>query len=276
MTRVSAPNSPPIVPHLFQRYIGVDYSGARTPVSGLTGLRVYVATAGAAAVEVVPPPGGTPRHWTRHGVAHWLQARLREPVPTIVGIDHGFSFPLRYFEQHRLALDWDAFLQDFQHHWPTAADRVSVEAVRRGQAGDGAARAGNAKWRRLAEQRCRAKSVFHFDCPGSVAKSTHAGLPWLWWLRQTAGPTLHVWPFDGWAVPPGRPVLAEAYPALYRPHCPVAPEGLTGDQHDAWAIATWLRQTDASGELSLALQPKLDPEVAYAARVEGWILGVVA
>jgi hypothetical protein len=27
-----------------------------------------------------------------------------------------------------------------------------------------------------------AKSVFHFDVPGSVAKSTHAGLPWLRYL----------------------------------------------------------------------------------------------
>ena len=28
-----------------------------------------------------------------------------------------------------------------------------------------------------------AKSVFHFDVQGSVAKSTHAGLPWIKALR---------------------------------------------------------------------------------------------
>jgi len=28
-----------------------------------------------------------------------------------------------------------------------------------------------------------AKSVFHFDMPDSVANSTHAGLPWLLYLR---------------------------------------------------------------------------------------------
>jgi hypothetical protein len=45
------------------------------------------------------------------------------------------------------------------------------------------ARAGNSRWRRITELRGRAKSVFHFDVPGSVAKSTHAGIPWLRYLR---------------------------------------------------------------------------------------------
>jgi hypothetical protein len=39
---------------------------------------------------------------------------------------------------------------------------------------------GNSRWRRLTEERAgSAKSVFHFDVQGSVAKSTHAGIPWL-------------------------------------------------------------------------------------------------
>ena len=38
--------------------------------------------------------------------------------------------------------------------------------------GNGAARSGNARWRRLTEERAGgAKSVFHFDVQGSVAKS---------------------------------------------------------------------------------------------------------
>jgi hypothetical protein len=35
-------------------------------------------------------------------------------VPTLVGIDHGFSLPLRYFEVHGLLPDWPTFLDDFQ------------------------------------------------------------------------------------------------------------------------------------------------------------------
>jgi hypothetical protein len=81
----------------FSRYIGIDYSGAETPNASLKGLRVYVAESDIPPVEVPPPP--SPRkYWTRRGIAEWLTERLAEDIPTLVGIDHGFSFPLRYFE----------------------------------------------------------------------------------------------------------------------------------------------------------------------------------
>ena len=70
--------------------------------------------------------------------------RLSEGSPTLVGIDHGFSFPLRYFKQHGLSLDWSSFLDDFQRHWPTDED-IYVDFVRDGSRGNAAARSG---WRR--------------------------------------------------------------------------------------------------------------------------------
>ena len=39
----------------FERYIGIDYSGAETPDSSCRGLRVYVAK-GTANPETMPPP----------------------------------------------------------------------------------------------------------------------------------------------------------------------------------------------------------------------------
>ncbi len=48
----------------------------------------------------------------------------------LAGIDHGISFPLRYFEVHGLLLDWAAFLDDFQHHWPASDDSAYIEFVR--------------------------------------------------------------------------------------------------------------------------------------------------
>ena len=57
-----------------------------------------------------------------------------------IGIDHGFSFPLRYFETLGLLPDWARFLDDFQRHWPTDEDHIYVEFVRDGIAGNGAAR----------------------------------------------------------------------------------------------------------------------------------------
>ncbi len=52
----------------FAQYIGIDYSGAKTPTASLKGLRVYLAEGDAAPQEVLPPP--SPRkYWTRRGIA---------------------------------------------------------------------------------------------------------------------------------------------------------------------------------------------------------------
>jgi len=255
----------------FKRYIGIDYSGAETPTSSLPGLRVYVAEGDAAPVEVPPPPL-LRKYWTRRGIAEWLVERLAEEVPTLVGIDHGFSFPLRYFEAYGLAPDWPAFLDDFQRHWPTD-EHIYVDFVRDGLAGNGAARVGNPRWRRLTEERAGgAKSVFHFHVPGSVAKSTHAGLPWLRFIRRQLGPRVHVWPFDGWDIPAGGSAIAEVYPSLWRRG--FAPEGRTRDQHDAFCIAAWLARADRDGTLAGFLKPDLLPAERTMAQIEGWILGV--
>jgi hypothetical protein len=257
---------------LFERHLGIDYSGAQTPTASLKGLRVYLATSKAPPVEVPPPP--SPRkYWTRKGIAEWLVNRLCEDAPTLVGIDHGFSFPLRYFEAHGLKRDWLSFLDDFQRHWPTDDDHAYVDFVREGVLGNGAARNGNARWRRLTEERTgSAKSVFHFDVQGAVAKSTHAGIPWLRFIRQRLGWRVHFWPFDGWDIPTGRSTIAEVYPSLWRRG--FAPESRTPDQHDAFCIAAWLARADRDGTLVDFLKPDLSPVELAFAQVEGWILGV--
>jgi hypothetical protein len=256
----------------FARYIGIDYSGAETPTSSLKGLRVYLAERASVPEEVLPPP--SPRkYWTRRGVAEWLLTRLAEDPPTLVGIDHGFSFPLRYFEAHQLPPDWPGFLEDFQRHWPTDEDNTYVNFIRNGVVGKGAERTGDPRWRRLTEIRAgAAKSVFRFDVQGQVAKSTHAGLPWLLYLRRRLGDRVHFWPFDGWEIPAGRSALAEVYPALWKHAFPS--EGRTPDQHDAYAVAAWLRRADLDGHLPAFLAPSLTPAERAVAKLEGWILGV--
>ncbi|MFO1460482.1 MAG: hypothetical protein U1G08_13865 [Verrucomicrobiota bacterium] len=255
----------------FQRYIGIDYSGAGSASQGLPGVRVYEANRDRSPREV-SPVSGSRRHWTRQGLALWLTETLQKESPCVVGMDHGFSFPIRYFEMHRIPADWSRFLEDFHRHWPTDHDGVRVDDVRRGRIGHGNARGGNSRWRRRTEERCGAKSVFHFDVPGSVAKSTHAGLPCLRFLRQALGIRLHFWPFDGWQPTPGRSVLAEAYPSLYNAAYPV--QDRNPDQHDAYSIARWLQESDSDGTLKRGFQPTLDPEERAIAAVEGWILGL--
>jgi hypothetical protein len=255
----------------FSRYIGIDYSGARTPTSSLKGLRAYLAESSASPIEKLPPR--SPRkYWTRKGIAEWLVERLSKDAPTLVGIDHGFSFPMQYFATHGLKRDWPTFLDDFQRHWPTDED-IYVDFVRDGLRGNGAARSGSSRWRRLTEQRTsRAKSVFHFDVQGSVAKSTHAGIPWLRFIRQRLGSRVHFWPFDGWEIPAGRSAIAEVYPALWS--STFDREDRTADQHDAYCIAAWLSRADWNGTLATFLKPDLTSPERILAEVEGWILGV--
>ncbi|HEU4431066.1 MAG TPA: hypothetical protein VFT98_20075 [Myxococcota bacterium] len=258
----------------FHHYLGIDYSGAKSPIASVRGVRVYQAERGAEPEpqEVAPPPGPG-KHWTRRGLAQWLARELRDGPPALVGIDHGFSFPLAYFEKYGLAHDWPAFLDDFQRHWPTDDDACWVRHVRDGVRGNGAARCGDRAWRRLTEQRAgSAKSVFWFDVNGEVACSTHAGLPWLRFLRRELGARIHFWPFDGWQVPAGRSVIAEAYPRLWIRDFPEADRNL--DQHAAYSVAAALRGADSQGTLARLFAPELTPAERRVADIEGWILGV--
>ena len=118
-----------------------------------------------------------------------------------------------------------------------------------------------------------AKSVFHFDVQGSVAKSTHAGIPWLRYIRKQAKDRVHFWPFDGWSIPPNGSVVAEVYPAVWSRTFPIT--GRTSDQQDAFATAEWLRRADSDGSLKKLLGPALEPQERKTAEVEGWILGVL-
>ena len=112
------------MPH-FNRYLGIDYSGAETADSSCKGIRVYSAEGSAAPEPVLPPPSPR-RYWTRRGLAEWLCNELGGDTPPIVGIDHAFSFPLPCFEKYRLSGNWQDFLVDFQHHWPTGAQHMHV------------------------------------------------------------------------------------------------------------------------------------------------------
>lgn len=66
-----------------------------------------------------------------------MPERIKPKFSRYIGIDHGFSFPLRYFEAHWLEPDWSTFLDDFQKHWPTDAEHTYVDFIRHGSRGEG-------------------------------------------------------------------------------------------------------------------------------------------
>jgi hypothetical protein len=93
----------------FIRYIGIDCSGAQTPATSNIGLRLYVGTFKLEPKEIQPPP--SPRkYWTRKKLTHWLVETINKDIPTISGIDHGFSFPIKYFINNQLEPDWNIFI----------------------------------------------------------------------------------------------------------------------------------------------------------------------
>ena len=268
-----------MVDRIFKRTIGIDYSGGDTPNTRLAGLRVYQADGNAPPQEVRSPSNRFGRcNWNRREIADYLVDHLREEGnPTLVGIDHAFSFPIRYFREHELptqgnltAGNWDHFLNDFRKYWPTNGDNAKVTALR---CGTGKHRGGDPRWRRLTDKRTgTAKSVFHFNVPGSVAHSTHAGIPWLLYVRRKLGDTVHFWPFDGWNIPERKSTIAEVYPSLWSRR--FDPKGRTGDQHDAYSVAGWLSHADQNGCLAKYFNPNLSQSERDRANVEGWILGV--
>lgn len=257
----------------FDLHIGIDYSGAQTPTSRLAGLQVYAATTGLPERVVTPAaPESNHWNWTRQEISEWLIAQARSGRRFIAGIDHGFSFPLSYFQQYRLT-SWTGFLEDFVQHWPTHEPQTYVDFIRDREQGPD--RTGSSTDFRLTERwTSSTKSVFDFGGPGKVAHSTHAGLPWLLCIGQEVGDHVHFWPFDGWQVPNEMCVIAEAYPSIFkkRYHPSV---GQTSHQQDACAIARWLKEMDERAFLERYFDPPLTGEEQRVADLEGWILGIM-
>lgn len=253
----------------FDLYVGIDYSGAEAPTSRLRGLQVYLASSGLPE-KILAPSRRVNQHcnWSRQEIAEWLTDRALSGERFIAGLDHGFGFPMSYLRRYGLST-WAQFLDDFVEHWPTDEPHKHVEVVRR----DHPPRTGRSNELRLCETwTSSAKSVFQFDVQGQVAKSTHAGIPWLRRMRVAAGDRLHFWPFDGWRVPEGKSVIAEVYPSILRKRYPR--EKRTTDEQDAYCIARWLKETCERRFLERYLDPPLTDEERRIAGLEGWILGI--
>jgi hypothetical protein len=247
----------------FQQYIGVRYSGRKDPGDPIREIKVFAAVEDHEIFRELNE-GHPSGRWSRRDLAEWLLGKITSAEPAVVGIDHAFSFPQSYMDRNHLK-SWGAFLQDFEANWPTR--EASVRELLPGNA-----RTGDSDEHRLTGQwTAFPKSVFHFDIQDSLAKATHAGLPWLDYLRR-AGDRAHFWPFDGFEVPRGRSVVAEVRPARLRHR--YRKEGLSAEEQDAYAICGWLQERDQLGLLRPYFTPPLSPEEIDRTRLEGWILGV--
>ena len=253
----------------FNVHIGIDYSGAETATSRLSNLQAFSVGDDGEPVQVSTPtaPAGHRWNWNRAEIARWIVAQGSSGQTFIAGIDHAFSFPVTYLERHDLA-NWDAFLKDFCHHWPTHGDGVWVGSCRKGNPRTGS----HTEFRLTDTWTSSAKSVFRFDVQGQVAAASHAGIPWLAHIRRTLADRIHFWPFDGWSPPAGKSVIAEVYPAIFSKRWPRAER--TTDMQDAYATARWLLETDRQDALDHYLRSPLTEAEKRIAEREGWILGI--
>ena len=272
---------------MFDRIIGVDYSGSRGPTNRLGQLAVCCADGNDPLYRVLAS-GDRSDNWSRKKLAHWLVDQLKEEKRTLVGIDHAFSFPIDYFAEHNLPKqNWDWFLADFRKHWPTDVDstvdtlrkHTSKRSMNRLKGESNEHRMGDPNWFRSTDRlTSTAASVFDFDAKQrEVASSTHAGLPWLLHIRQAlveARVAVKFWPFDGWKIPEGHSAVVEVYPSLWKRWFE-KPSGWTSHQHDAYSVAGWLSYMDRNGLLPHYFEPELCAEHCDKAKTEGWILGVL-
>ena len=251
---------------LFNRYIGVDYSGRGRPTDATSAIRVFSAkTTGNPQAE----GRDSGANWSRASLGDWVTEQLKSGEPTIVGIDHGFSFPRNYLELCGWS-EWCKMLASFSTRWPT--DQSPVMSFRQEFP-----KPDDAKQLRLCESWTgTAKSVLDFTIKqGQVATSTHAGIPWLNRLRQDFGDRICFWPFDELRPEANQHVVAEVYPAWLKGKTAEL-DSDDSDQRDAYRVCRWIQERDRADRLLPYLTlPTLTPAELETARLEGWILGVV-
>lgn len=255
----------------FERFIGIDYSGAGEVDETCSGLAVFEAepTGNPRRVENAIHPRRT--NWSRRELAEWLVDTLRKPPVSLVGLDHAFAPPPGDDGEGR---DWDEILQTRTERWRT--HERSVDTAKSDWEQE-AKRVGGSAYRLTEQWTSSAKSVWD-GRPNGVLHSTVAGIPWLYAMRRDLRESVHFWPFDGLTPPAGRSVIVEVYPALfwrrYKEEIEAAGIAKRPHQRDAWAVARWMQDMSARGALDSYLSPPLTAKEEEQAKVEGWILGV--
>jgi hypothetical protein len=253
---------------IFSKYVGIDYSGLKAPVSRLKQLQVFDCLAGSEPARVEPYDAAA-RNWCRKEVGKYIRDLLLSEDEVIIGIDHSFSFPESYFLDHTLP-DWDTFLDFFTNSWPAHHDHMYIDFLQKKPNN-----LGDSRDLRLCEKwTSDVKNIFHPDTPDLVTKSTLAGLPWLRELRcdPNLSGRVHFWPFDGFVIERHKSAIVEVHSSFFRRRYNL--EGRESHEHDAYSITRWLQEMDWRGVLPGYFNPPLTLPERRIANLEGWILGV--
>ena len=267
----------------FDRYIGIDWSGAAQP--GYAGVAVATCEAGRTAPSLVASPGKT---WTRSAVLDWLRAELAKPQRLLVGFDFAFALPgdgrpvaaLWAEVEARCAADADLLGSRYaggdprfwtagpQPHGWNAQPRATEVACR--DAGLGSP-----------------QTPFQLIGAKQVGKGALAGMRLLHRLQREAGERVAIWPFDPAAARDRRSVVCEIYPRLFIRRAGFGNAKLRTREDLNHALNSLASIGLARGEFddhqcdalitAAGLRHAADDLVAWAAgdgEPEGWIFGV--
>lgn len=287
----------------FDRFIGIDWSGAKSPVR-------------TRAIAVADCPQGNeapvlePDVRSRTAVADYILSLSRNDERILIGIDCNFGYSQIIGEQ-QFGPEYD-----YRDLWQAVEDANTdrpnyfaggywAHPLHRAHFWtEGKMKPGFAMPRRKTEEVCGAcgygwpESPFKMIGPKQVGKGGLAGMRLVHALKQAAGDAISIWPFEGVeAADHARVVIVEIYPRqfLHRAgHGPTKirdagalnialaamksrkmPGNLPFSDHDADALisAAGLRFLCGSGKHigdTLAWPPMLDETMA---RREGWIFG---
>lgn len=293
---------------LFERFVAIDWSGARGP--SLKGLQVAICEAGTDAPVLVTNPSLGRIHWRRPDLVEWLESLSRDNMRTLLGMDFAFAFP--FCDRHEYFPGAEGTPADPIRLWSEVEDVCATATGLYG--GPFYLRAdaryaaylryqtytGNAFEERFRETELACRRIYgtrpacDFVCVGSnsVGVGSIAGMRLLSRLHQTSSERLQIWPFE--TDRGSGHVLVEIFPRLFylqaeqdpnawadrlilndvlsHYHSQPLPEGVviaTEDEADAVVSAAALRAYADDSRL-WATQEMSD----CAAGHEGWIFGV--
>jgi hypothetical protein len=284
---------------VFDRFVGVDWSGAKGPA--YSGIAVAECRPGSDAPLMIAPPA---RHWTRTDFVAWLTAQAGTGDRMLVGIDCAFALPaatasVLLGQDYSAGALWahidgicghavDFFGGDFADH-----ERHRPHFWR-----SGPRPVGFAEHHRETEHACRDAGLGAPESPlklvgaRQVGKGGLAGMRVLHALKQNLGRRFAVWPFD--SADSASIVCVELYPRLFMrmaahgngkvrtadqlnrclaalDTAPYLGSGgvFTDHESDALVAAAGLRFI--AGDRAVWSPGGLD---SLAVRAEGWIFGV--
>jgi hypothetical protein len=208
-------------PPSFDKFIAIDWSGARNHYNGIA---VAACTGGTAAPTLIDCGRRT---WTRNDVALWLGEQLRGRSRLLVGLDFAFGFP---FEDRLGYLGGTAGVDDIFDLWAlidrrsgTDPDFGCAEFLRhRDHLGLFWSRLTKPpRWlerKRETELVCaamtetRPDTVYKLIGPKQVGKASITGIRVLQHVRARSNGRLAIWPFESISASG----FVEIYPTLFR------------------------------------------------------------